>query len=376
MSESTQNLGASISQRVAMTGAGGFLGWHTRVALLEAGTRTVPVRSGEAFDSERATQALENSSRLIHIAGVNRAPDQDVMELNTRFARQIADALRICDNPPPFVVYANSIQAGNGSVYGDAKARACEILAETALDLGLDFVDVRLPNIFGEDGQPFYNAVTATFCHLLAEGGNPVVEDDKELTLIHAQDAADLLTGRVAPAEQEALSREETVRGLLARLEGFAHAYESGQIPDIADPFARNLFNTYRSYVIHRNIPIRLTLHADARGSFSEIIRTHGGTGQSSFSTTVPGISRGNHFHRRKVERFTVLSGQARISMRRVFSDKVLTFDVDGESPMAVDIPTMWAHSITNTGQTDLYTSFWTNDLFDPSNPDTISEIV
>jgi UDP-2-acetamido-2,6-beta-L-arabino-hexul-4-ose reductase len=121
---------------------------------------------------------------------------------------------------------------------------------------------------------------------------------------------------------------------------------------------------------------VSLTRHADTRGSFFEIVRSHGGPGQSSFSTTVPGISRGDHYHRRKVERFTVLAGEARISLRRLFTDEVIDFDVDGERPVAVDMPTMWTHRITNTGSGQLYTSFWTNDIFDPENPDTIAEVV
>jgi UDP-2-acetamido-2,6-beta-L-arabino-hexul-4-ose reductase len=274
------------------------------------------------------------------------------------------------------VVYANSTQAGNGSVYGESKARAGEILAAAAERVGSDFVELRLPNLFGEHGRPFYNAVTATFCHLLVQGETPTVQDDKELTLLHAQNAADLLIGAVPPAGQAGVEVRESVSGLLTRLRLIAKTYAAGEIPDVADPFTRDLFNTYRSYTIDSLTPIRLTRHADARGSFFEIIRTHGGTGQASFSTTEPSVSRGEHFHRRKVERFTVLAGEARISLRRLFTNDVRHFDVTGEEPVAIDMPTSWAHKITNTGEGTLYTSFWTNDIFDPDNPDTIAEVV
>lgn len=361
---------------VAMTGADGFLGWHTRGALRERGleAREVPVGSG--FDAVTTDAALSGASRLIHLAGVNRATDDEVREGNVLFAEQVSDALRRSDAPPPVVVYSNSIQAGNGTVYGDAKGKAADVLASAAGDLGLTFLDLRLPNLFGEHGRPFYNAVTATFCHLLAEGGQPSVEVDKELTLLHAQNAADLLIGNVEPAGQGGLEVRETVSGLLARLSGMARVYATGEIPDIADAFDRDLFNTYRSYTVESQTPIKLTRHADSRGSFFEIIRSHGGSGQSSFSTTVPGITRGDHFHRRKVERFTVLAGQATIALRRLLTDKVFEFHVTGDEPMAVDMPTMWSHNITNTGDQTLYTSFWTNDIYDPSNPDTIAEEV
>ena len=362
--------------RVAMTGAEGFLGWHTRCALSEKGATTQTIRVGASFDRTAAAASLAGASRLIHLAGVNRAAEDDVRTGNILFAEQVAELLRRSDAPPATVVYSNSTQAGNGTPYGDGKARAAEILAVAASDLGLEFVDVRLPNLFGEHGRPFYNAVTATFSHILAEGGEPKVKDDKELTLLHAQSAADLLIGTVAPGDQPHLEVRQTVSGLLERLTGLARIYRAGEIPDVASSFDRDLFNTYRSYLVGAQSPIKLTRHADVRGSFFEIIRSHGGPGQSSFSTTVPGVTRGNHFHRRKIERFTVLSGQGRIALRRMFTDQVLEFDVKGDEPLAIDMPTMWAHNIKNTGTGDLFTSFWTNEIFDPHAPDTTPEEV
>lgn len=361
---------------IAMTGSPGFLGWHTRAALREKGLTAQEIPVGNGFDAAGADAALSGASRLIHLAGVNRAADDEIRDGNVQFAQQIADALRRIDAPPPVVVYSNSIQAGNGTAYGDAKAEAADILADAASDLGVEFVDLRLPNLFGEHGRPFYNAVTATFCHILAEGGWPKVENDKELTLLHAQNAADLLIGNASLEDLSQLEARETVSGLLERLTSFARVYRAGEIPDIATAFDRDLFNTYRSYTFESQTPIRLTRHADARGSFFEIIRSHGGPGQSSFSTTVPGITRGDHFHRRKIERFTVLAGQGTIALRRLFTDKVYEFEVDGDDPLAIDMPTMWTHNITNSGDQVLYTSFWTNDIFDPDNPDTIAERV
>lgn len=362
--------------RVAMTGGGGFLGFHTRSALLESGAVANGVAIGEQFSEIAAAAAVSGADRVLHLAGVNRASESEVRDGNRRFAEQLASALVRAAEPPRVVVYANSTQAGNGSVYGESKARAGEILAAAAERVGSDFVELRLPNLFGEHGRPFYNAVTATFCHLLAQGETPTVQDDKELTLLHAQNAADLLIGAVPPAGQAGVEVRESVSGLLTRLRLIAKTYAAGEIPDVADPFTRDLFNTYRSYTIDSLTPIRLTRHADARGSFFEIIRTHGGTGQASFSTTEPSVSRGDHFHRRKVERFTVLAGEARISLRRLFTNDVRHFDVTGEEPVAIDMPTSWAHKITNTGEGTLYTSFWTNDIFDPDNPDTIAEVV
>ncbi|MBT2484999.1 MULTISPECIES: NAD-dependent epimerase/dehydratase family protein [unclassified Microbacterium] len=362
--------------KFAVTGARGFLGWHLRAASLESGTPVEGIPLGTEFDFDQAKAAVDGAARAIHIAGVNRASDEEVTSGNIEFAEQLASALRAAPTPPPVVVYANSTQATNGSVYGEAKARAAEILAAAASDIGAEFIDVRLPNLFGEHGRPFYNAVTATFSHLVASGDSPTVENDKELTLLHAQHAVDILSGTVQLPALDGLQRAETVTGLLGRLRGYAELYSRGEIPNVADEFDRDLFNTYRSYTFPSQSPLDLTRHADARGSFFEIIRSHGGPGQSSFSTTVPGVTRGDHFHRRKIERFTVLQGRARISLRRLYSDEVVSFEVSGDAPGAVDMPTMWAHNITNIGDDVLYTSFWTNDIFDPANPDTIAEAV
>ncbi|WP_309064556.1 polysaccharide biosynthesis C-terminal domain-containing protein [Microbacterium sp.] len=361
---------------VALTGAQGFLGWHTRAALHadQVEARGIPV--GDRFNLEQAKSAIEGSERAIHIAGVNRASDEEVMAGNVEFAEQFAQGLRAADAAPAVVVFANSTQADNGTVYGKAKSRAADIVAAAASQVGAEFVDVRLPNLFGEHGKPFYNAVTATFCHLLASGDEPTVQQDRDLTLVHAQDAADLLTGVRAVGEQPLVEREESVSGLLARLAEIAALYRGGEIADVSTDFGRDLFNTYRSYAFPQHAPIRLERHADTRGSFFEIVRSHGGDGQSSFSTTVPGVTRGDHYHRRKIERFTVLSGSGTIALRKLFTDEVIRFHVSGEEPAAVDMPTMWAHNITNSGSETLYTSFWTNDIFDPQNPDTIAEVV
>ncbi|MDQ0374225.1 UDP-2-acetamido-2,6-beta-L-arabino-hexul-4-ose reductase [Cellulomonas humilata] len=274
------------------------------------------------------------------------------------------------------VAYAGSVQSDVGGIYGQAKADAATRLTGAANRVGAEFHDLRLPNLFGEHGRPFYNAVTATFCHLLARGERPRVDVDRGLRLLHAQDAADLLVGTFPSSDLETLVQELSVVELLERLTAMAATYSTGDIPDVAQKVDRDLFNTYRSYVTELRPAVPLVRHSDARGSFFEIARTHGGPGQSSFSTTKPGIVRGEHFHRRKIERFTVLSGRAVISLRRLFGTEVVHVEVDGEHPLAVDMPTLWAHNIQNVGDELLYTSFWTDDIFDPTRPDTIAEVV
>jgi UDP-2-acetamido-2,6-beta-L-arabino-hexul-4-ose reductase len=362
--------------RAALTGGDGFLGWHTWGALRAQARAGADIPVGARFDPVQAGQALSGAERFIHLAGVNRGSDDEVYAGNLLFADQVVSALRRVERPPAVIVYANSIQSALDNPYGRAKAAAADILAEAAAEVGAEFHNICFPNLFGEHGRPFYNSVVATFCHLLAQSGRPEVDQDRQLTLLHAQDAADLLTGAVALGEMAALSHQETVSGLLRRLTDLAAVYRRGEIPDLASRLDRDLFNTYRSFAPTLATGIALSAHADQRGAFVEILRCHGGGGQTSVSTTQPGVTRGQHFHRRKVERFVVLAGQGRIALRRLGHPDRLVFDVDGDQPVAVDMPTLWAHHITNTGSGPLYTAFWSNELFDPDHPDTYPEPV
>lgn len=362
--------------KIAMTGSNGFLGWHTRALAHSQGQATVPVAVGDMFDAASAVESLRDAEVLLHLAGVNRGDEESVLRGNVRFAEQLALTLESSASKPSVVVYANSIQAGNGSPYGSAKQEAGLILHEAATKAGARFVDVKLPNLFGEHGLPFYNSVVATFCHLAAEGKPLNVQDDKELQLLHAQVAAEVLLGLHEPEDAVGLATTKRVSEVAALIQEIADHYSAGTIPDISGPFERDMFNTYRSFLVGDRLPISLDRKEDARGAFFEVVRSVGGEGQSSFSTTVPGVTRGQHYHRRKIERFTVLAGSADISMRKLLTDEVVTYHVDGRNPVAIDMPTMWSHKITNTGSDKLYTMFWINEIFDPASPDTFPEEV
>ena len=361
---------------IALTGSNGFLGWHTRVLAHSLDRTTEPLPLGDKFDIGSATGLMERAATLVHIAGVNRGDDVAVREGNVRFAQQLAKALGEATSVPGTVVYANSIQAGNQSPYGQGKQEAGRILRKAAEDAGATFVDVKLPNLFGEHGKPFYNSVVATFCQLASEGKPLEVKEDKELRLLHVQTAAEVLLGIHAPDAAHNLATVRKVSEVAELIGSMAHSYADGTIPDIANTFERDLFNTYRSFLVGERLPIMLNRKEDARGAFFEVIRSAGGEGQASFSTTEPGVTRGQHYHRRKIERFTVLSGTAEIAMRKMFSNEVLTFPVTGENPVAIDMPTMWSHNITNVGSDKLYTMFWINEIFDPASPDTFPEEV
>lgn len=363
-------------KRVAVTGAGGFLGLHLRAAAKEKDIEVMPIALGEKFNTNEAMVAVSGADKLIHLAGINRGTDDDVANGNVLFVKQLESVLANVERRPGSIIYANSVHAGNGTVYGTAKEEAGEYLQHVAEHCGIEFENILLPNIFGEYGRPFYNSVVATFSHLVATGTEPEIQQDKELQLLHAQNAVDILLGYAAPEALKKLSVYETVSGVKRLLEEFAKVYELGEFPDLSTNFRRDLFNTYRSYTFPEKTPLLITRHADHRGSFFEIVRSRGGTGQTSFSTTAPGITRGDHYHRRKIERFTVLAGEAEISLRRLFDDEVYTYRISGDEPKSVDMPTLYSHNIRNVGKETLFTAFWTNDIFDPIEPDTIAEIV
>jgi UDP-2-acetamido-2,6-beta-L-arabino-hexul-4-ose reductase len=355
--------------RVLLTGAAGFLGWHTRLRLHAQGVSEVVAVGRDGWTG--LTAAMEDCDAVLHVAGVNRGKgDDDVRGGNLRLARELVTAVRDAGQPRR-VVFANSIQAGNGTPYGEGKAAALEALLQLEDD-GHSVVDVVLPNIFGEHGQPHYNSFVATFAHAVANRERPVV-DDREVGLLHAQRAAQsLIDGLTTPEKHlSPTGVQVSVKGVLDLLEEFESSYRSGEFPNLSTGFRVDLFNTYRAALFPQRYPIPLTPNSDARGTFVETVRTRGGQGQSSISTTLPGVTRGEHYHLSKIERFAVVRGTAIIALRKMFDDQVVHFPVSGDSPCAIDMPVGWTHNITNTGDGTLVTQFWANELFRPDAPDT-----
>lgn len=366
-------------ERTAITGAQGFLGWHL-ACRLRAHRQTEADRWGrDVLDGDGLASRVAEVDTVFHLAGVNRAESEGAVEEgNVELARRLAGAILEAGRPI-HVVYANSIHSRTDTAYGRGKAQAAAVLEEAVRSVGGSLADVVLPNLFGEHGRPRYNSFVATFCAEIAAGRTPTVLEDREVPLLHAQGAAEALLVAAdsrADAEHEPDATPLSVRGVLEELESMAELYGTGEVPDVSDPFRLDLFNTYRSYLFPSAYPIHPTTFADARGTLFETVRSHGGTGQAFMSTTVPGATRGDHYHLRKIERFCVVKGQARINLRRLYGTDVVSFDVDGDAPGFVDMPTMWVHNIENTGSTELVTMFWTDQLLDPVSPDQFPEKV
>ncbi|MFC4553895.1 NAD-dependent epimerase/dehydratase family protein [Georgenia faecalis] len=360
--------------RVVVTGADGFLGWHLR-ARLRALTNheVVPVGRGLWND---LPALVRDADAVIHLAGVNRGEPYAVEHGNARLALDLSNALRLSARPTQ-VVYANSIQSGMDSPYGRGKQEAGRVLADIARERNASFVDVLLPNIFGEGAKPNYNTFVATFVERIVQG-QAVSVDDRELQLLHVQDAARVLIEALTTpgGEQRPAGTPTSVASVLQTLETLHAAYRLGEIPPLSSELEVNLLNTLRARMFAERPTIPLVRRADERGALTEAVRARGSEGQTFVSTTKPGITRGQHFHLRKLERFAVVDGEAEIAMRRLFDDPVQVFRVNGDEPVAIDMPTGWPHKITNVGSGTLTTVFWTNELFTPEDTDTYAEEV
>lgn len=377
--------------KLLVTGAAGFLGWHTlaRAATLD-GIAAIPIDrtafAGAAL--EEALRTLSPTDAVLHLAGINRTSTEDQSEVrdgNIALADRLIAAYEATGCRARLVI-AGSLQAdmtGDAeSPYGIGKRLAAEKLAAYAERTGLTCVEVRLPNLYGEHGRPAYNSFVATFAHRIAAGEAPEVSGDREIPLLHVQDAvADLLAAAAEP-EPPALLRPTAVTPLriswvAERLASFHEVYATGQIPVLADAVDVRLFNVLRAAMWDQGVrSFPLAPHADARGAFVEVLRQHGGAGQSSFSTTVPGVTRGDHVHFRKIERFVVVRGTGVIRLRKLATDEVVEIGVSGDAPTAVDMPTLWTHAIANVGEDEMLTLFWINELYDPADADTHPEKV
>ncbi len=369
---------------IGITGQAGFIGTHlfNFLGLKKDEVTCLPFEDN-FFDSEEKLESfVSKCDAIIHLAALNRHNDpQKIYDTNILLVEKLITALEKTGSRP-HILFASSTQEERENIFGRSKREGRNLLAKWAENKNVPFTGLIIPNVFGPFGHPFYNSVIATFSHQLTHGGTPKIEVDAELKLIHINDLVKIFYDSIKTGKRDdqfhvPFTKEIKVSEILALLESFKQGYfEKGIIPDLEDPFERDLFSTFVCFMdIGKFFPVRLKQSSDSRGSFTEVIRMNSG-GQVSFSTTKPGITRGNHFHTRKVERFVVLKGKALIQLRRIGTGEVHNYELDGSDPAYVDMPVWYTHNITNTGSDDLYTLFWINEFFDPGDADTFYEVV
>ncbi|MBB4806178.1 UDP-2-acetamido-2,6-beta-L-arabino-hexul-4-ose reductase [Chryseobacterium defluvii] len=364
---------------IGITGNNGFIGSHLTNTLRLQPERYTIINFEKHFfdDKELLDNFVGQCDAIVHLAALNRHDDPEVIYTkNIELVNILADSLERT-NSKAHVIFSSSSQEERDNLYGKSKKQGREILADRTLKNGGKFTGLVIPNVFGPFGKPNYNSFIATFCHKLTHGETPVIDNDGEIKLIYVSELAREIIARIEEKETKELyhvpyTSVKKVSEILEKLKNYKDAYfEKGEIPEIKDTFELNLFNTFRSYFdLKTHYPVKLNECKDERGAFVEIIRLGVG-GQCSFSTTVSGITRGNHFHTRKIERFTVIKGKALIQLRKIDTAEVLDFYLDGNEPAYVDMPIWYTHNIKNIGQEDLYTIFWINEPFNPDDADT-----
>lgn len=343
----------------------------------------IPCRDEFFTDETALRQFVRQCDAIVHLAAMNRHPDPQVIyDTNIRLVKQLIAAME-AENVTPHVLFSSSTQEERDNLYGASKREGRALLESWAVRHGAKFTGCVIPNVFGPYGRPNYNSVVATFCHKLTHGELPEIQVDGSIRLVYVGDLCreflDIIrNGEAGSPRPIPYGAERKVSELLATLERFkAQYFEQGIIPELPTKFDVQLFNTFCGYIDHRSFfPFRLKLNSDARGTFVETVKLDRIGGQISFSTTVPGVTRGNHYHTRKIERFAVIRGRARIELRKVGTTEKLSFELDDSAPAFVDMPVWYTHNITNIGSEELYTLFWINEFYNPEDPDTFFEEV
>jgi UDP-2-acetamido-2,6-beta-L-arabino-hexul-4-ose reductase len=360
-------------KRIVVTGARGFIGRHV-TSLLAYGSEVKVSEIIRETSGEQARAALAEADAVIHLAGVNRPQDQSEFESgNAELTRWLVSALREAGRNAT-VVLASSTRADDDTPYGRSKREAEAAVRMYGEQTGASIAIYRLPNVFGKWSRPFYNTVVATFCHSIARDLPIDVHDPaRTIRLVYGEDVAQALiesaldqrmSTQVEPVYERALGE------IVALSRQFKALRTELRLPDFSDSFVRKLYTTYVSFLPEEEIGYALQQYADERGTLAELLKSPW-FGQIFVSRTRPGVTRGNHFHQTKTEKFVVVEGDAVIRMRPSDGGDVVEIAVQGRDFRVVDIPPGYTHSITNIGDRELVTLFWSSEIFDRERPDT-----
>lgn len=358
--------------KILITGANGFVGKNLCVSLPEHELYRYDVDTDPAL----LDGYCQNADFVFHLAGVNRPKDpKEFMEGNFGFTSVLLDTLKKHGNTCP-IVLSSSTQAALDNPYGQSKRAGEDLLKAYGADTGAKVIIYRFPNLFGMWCRPNYNSAIATFCYNIARGMPITVNDPSvELTVVYIDDLIEEFKRALLGNPSEAVTHKVTLGRIVELLEGFRDSRKTLSVPDLSDPFVKKLHATYLSYLPENGFSYPIKMNVDSRGSFTEILRTEH-HGQFSVNITKPGIVKGNHWHHTKNEKFLVVGGEGVIRFRRIDSQEVIEYRVNGGKMEVLDIPPGYTHNIENIGDTDLITFMWCNERFNPEKPDTIFQEV
>ncbi len=370
--------------KVGVTGNNGFIGKHVcnNLRLLADQFELIDFKRAYFDDSNSLNDFVQSCDVIIHLAGINRHDDiQFLHDTNVSITEKLLGACNSVQAKPK-IIFSSSSQQKQDNLYGKSKKTSADLISHWSVSNASASTILIIPNVFGPFGEPYYNSVISTFCYELVNGKNPTIQIDNVVKFIYVDELVDIIIEEVMNLSSSNLlevssTYECLVSEILSTLELFKETYfNKNSIPNLSNTFQLNLFNTFRSYINHKSFfPVMLNQHEDERGAFVEIVRLGTG-GQVSFSTTHPSVVRGNHFHKRKIERFAVIKGKALIQLRKYNDEEVLEFHLDGATPSFVDMPVWYSHNIKNVGDETLYTIFWINEPYNAANPDTYFEEV
>lgn len=364
-------------KKILITGSKGFLGSNLLFSLkFIEGCEIIE------FDKENGRDELKSILKdidfIFHLAGVNRPEKpEDFTKNNTELTQFIVDCLLDYKNFVP-IVFSSSTQAELDNEYGKSKLEAENHILGYIKSGGSGYI-YRLTNVFGKWCRPNYNSVVATFCYNIANGLEIKITDrNKELQLIHVDDIISefkrILDGKIVVDQNQILAINPfytiTLGELADHLKSFKEMSTTLLIPDMNNDFLKKLHSTFLSYVTQDDGIYSLNKQTDERGYLFELVKSKS-FGQIFISKTKPGITRGNHFHNLKNEKFCVIEGKAIIKLRHLLTNEIWEYAVDGQTPQVVNILPGYTHSITNTGNNELITLFWANEPFDKEHPDT-----
>lgn len=362
--------------KIALTGSGGFIGRNLRVRLREAGFTDL-VAVPHACSDDMLRERLSGVDFVYHLAGVNRPPDTSEFEQgNVGLTRRLCAALRAGGRRVP-VAFTSSTQATLENSYGRSKRLAEEELFGYGVDTGSAIHVFRLPNVFGKWARPYYNSVVATFCDQVAQGMPLTIHDaSATLRLVHIDDVMQAMLG-LLDAEVGGGYHEvhpiycATVGEVAQLLQEFAVSRKTLTTARVGTGLTRALYATYVSCLPPESFAYDAPVYADSRGEFVEMLKTPD-CGQFSYFTARPGVTRGEHYHHSKTEKFLVIRGTARFGFRHIDSGEVHEVIVRGGEGRLVETIPGWAHNVSNAGEGELVVMLWANEIFDRARPDTI----
>jgi len=363
--------------KILVTGANGFVGKNLISELNNRGYKEI-YKFDIDIDKSLLDEYAKNCEFVFHLAGVNRPKDEkEFMAGNFGFTSELLNLLKEHNNKAPILI-TSSIQAERDNPYGNSKKAGEELLFNYSSKTGAKALVYRLHNLFGKWSRPNYNTVVATYCYNIARNLDIQVNNsESELSLCYIDDVLDefirALEGSPTKTNEYCsvpIVHQIMLGELADMIKSFKDSRNNLYVPNMEDTLTKKLYSTYLSFLPEDGFSYDLKMNCDNRGSFTEFIRTPE-RGQVSVNVAKPGITKGNHWHHTKNEKFLVVSGTGVIRFRKVDLDEIIEYKVSGEKLQVVDIPTGYTHSIVNIGDTDMVTVMWVNEAFNPEKPDT-----